>query len=79
MPVDETKEFSLVLTSSLNQHTIVYGAEMDGIRCDKSSVPPAPDAERGAEEIISYLSDKEFVELKTNRHIQFARQETSFK
>ncbi|KAL0895670.1 hypothetical protein ABMA27_011749 [Loxostege sticticalis] len=79
VPVDETKEFSLVLTTNLNQHTIVYGAEMDGIRCDKSSGPPAPDAERGAEEIINYLSDKEFVELKTNRHIQFARQETSFK
>lgn len=52
---------------------------MDGIRCDKTVVPPAPTSEQGPDEIVKYLSDKEFVELKTNRHIQFSKQETSFR
>ncbi|CAG9782983.1 unnamed protein product [Diatraea saccharalis] len=78
VPVDETKEFSLVFTTNLNQHTIVYGAEMDGIRCDKAPVTTVPTGEN-PDRIVQYLSDKEFVELKTNRHIQFAKQETNFR
>nr|XP_049697784.1 decapping and exoribonuclease protein [Helicoverpa armigera] len=77
-PVDETKEFSLVFTTHLNRHTLVYGAEMDGIRCDKAAVTKPP-TELGPEAIVKYLSDKEFVELKTNRHIEHPRQETSFR
>ncbi|XP_049887355.1 decapping and exoribonuclease protein-like [Pectinophora gossypiella] len=79
IPVDETKEFSLVFTTSLNRHTVVYGAEMDGIRCDKAPVPPLPKPELRAEAIVDYLATKEFIELKTNRHIEFPNQENSFR
>ncbi|CAK1548516.1 unnamed protein product [Leptosia nina] len=76
VPVDETEEFSLVLTTNLNKHNIIYGAEMDGIRCDKKKVDEAPDS---FDDIIKYLSDKEFVELKTNRHIERANQDRNFR
>ncbi|XP_063833442.1 decapping and exoribonuclease protein-like [Ostrinia nubilalis] len=78
VPVDETKEFSLVLTTRLNNHSLVYGAEMDGLRCDQYKVPPVPD-HHDPNKIVKYLYDKEFVELKTSRHIEYSRQETSFK
>lgn len=78
VPVDENEEFSLVFTTNLKSHTIVYGAEMDGIRCDKEAVSKPP-SELGPEAIIKYLSTKEFIELKTNRHIEHPKQETSFR
>lgn len=78
IPVDETEEFSLVFSTHLNQNTIVYGAEMDGIRCDKGPVSPPP-KKQGHDAILDYLSNKEFIELKTNRHIENSRQETSFR
>lgn len=80
MPVDETEEFSLVFTTKLRHHTIVYGAEMDGIRCDKNpNLPPLITESFGPEDIINYLSDKEFIELKTSRHIEHPKQETNFR
>ncbi|XP_045455022.1 decapping and exoribonuclease protein-like [Melitaea cinxia] len=78
LPVDETEEFSLVFATNLNRHKIIYGAEMDGIRCDKMPVSPVPQS-NNPEAIIQYLSSKEFIELKTNRHIEFSRQEKNFK
>ncbi|XP_026764261.1 decapping and exoribonuclease protein-like [Galleria mellonella] len=78
VPVDETEEFSLVFTTNLNNHTVVYGAEMDGIRCDDRSISPPPVGEN-PEAIIKYLSTKEYVELKTNRHIEFHNQEINFR
>ncbi|CAG9575853.1 unnamed protein product [Danaus chrysippus] len=77
-PVDETEEFSLVFTTNLNRHKIVYGAEMDGIRCDQSHVS-LPPSSKNPQEVLKYLSTKNFVELKTNRHIEFSRQELNFK
>ncbi|KAJ2946376.1 hypothetical protein O0L34_g12415 [Tuta absoluta] len=77
-PVDENEEFSLVFTNILNQHTIVYGAEMDGIRCDKNPVTPPP-VENRPKAVVEYLSTKEFIELKTSRHIEFPNQENSFR
>lgn len=76
--MDETEEFSLVFTTNLNRHKIIYGAEMDGIRCDKMPVSLIPQS-NNPEAIIQYLSSKEFIELKTNRHIEFSRQEQNFK
>ncbi|KAJ0181214.1 hypothetical protein K1T71_003299 [Dendrolimus kikuchii] len=76
LPVNENEEFSLVFKTNLNKHTIIYGAEMDGLRCDKAPVPLPPS---GTDAIINYLSDKQFIELKTNRHIEFPKQETSFR
>ncbi|XP_075982498.1 decapping and exoribonuclease protein-like [Anticarsia gemmatalis] len=78
VPVDENEEFSLVFTTHLNNHTIVYGAEMDGIRCDKGPVSKPP-IEDGPDALVDYFATKEFVELKTNRHIEHPRQETSFR
>lgn len=77
-PVDENEEFSLVFTTHLKNHKIVYGAEMDGIRCDREVSEP-PHKDQGVEPIVNYLSTKEFVELKTNRHIQHPNQEKSFR
>lgn len=78
VPVDENEEFSLVFLTHLNRHTIIYGAEMDGIRCDKTTVPEAP-KEESPNVLIDYFSTKEFIELKTNRHIEHPKQETSFR
>lgn len=79
VPVDETEEFSLVFTTHLNNHRIVYGAEMDGIRCDKKSVTPLPDSKEDVQNIINYLASYDFIELKTNRHFDSFRQEENFK
>ncbi|XP_026727388.1 decapping and exoribonuclease protein-like [Trichoplusia ni] len=78
VPVDENEEFSLVFKTQLNKHTIVFGAEMDGIRCDKTRITKPP-TELGPEGIIQYLANKEFIELKTNRHIENGKQENSFR
>lgn len=79
IPVDETEEFSLVFTTNLNRHTVVYGAEMDGIRCDEEPISEPPSKEQGTDAIIEYLSTKEFIELKTQRHIQHPNQDRSFR
>ncbi|KAM3966544.1 decapping and exoribonuclease protein [Aphomia sociella] len=78
VPVDENKEFSLIFKTYLNRHKIIYGAEMDGIRCDGEPMecPPISD---GPEAVIQYLSTKEFVELKTSRHIEYKKQDKSFR
>lgn len=77
--VDENEEFSLVFETNLNRHTIVYGAEMDGIRCDRGPVTAPPSTELGPDAIIEYLSNKHFIELKTNRHIEFPNQDNNFR
>lgn len=52
---------------------------MDGIRCDKEQVSKPPPQDHSVEAVVEYLSTKEFVELKTNRHIQHPNQERSFR
>ncbi|XP_063393127.1 decapping and exoribonuclease protein-like [Cydia fagiglandana] len=79
IPVDETEEFSLVFKTHLNQHSIVYGAEMDGICCDRGRIAPPPTTELGVDAIVQYLSTKEFVELKTSKQMEHPRQEASFR
>ncbi|XP_028038221.1 decapping nuclease DXO homolog [Bombyx mandarina] len=79
VPVDETEEFSLVLTTKLNNHKIIYGAEMDAIRCDKVVVPSPPSNDADPQTVLEYLCDKEFIELKTNRHIENNKQEINFR
>lgn len=78
-PLDENEEFSLVFATNVNRHTIIYGAEMDGIRCDKGKVEKPPSAELGPDATIQYLADKQFIELKTNRHIEFPNQHNNFR
>ncbi|KPJ13616.1 Protein Dom3Z [Papilio machaon] len=79
IPLDENKEFSLIFKTHLNKHDIIYGAEMDGIRCDKTNVESPPDINGEKDVIINYLSKQEFIELKTNRHIEFPHQERNFR
>ncbi|VVC95411.1 unnamed protein product [Leptidea sinapis] len=79
MPVNETEEFSLVLKTNINRHNIVFGAEMDGIRCDKECVQEKPDLVLGPEALIQYLSSKEFIEIKTSRHIETSNQDRNFR
>ncbi|GBP56374.1 Decapping and exoribonuclease protein [Eumeta japonica] len=79
VPVDENEEFSLVYFASLSKHSIVYGAEMDGIHCDTRKMESPPDTELGVDETIKYLMNKKFIELKTNRHIEFPRQQINFR
>ncbi|XP_013166521.1 PREDICTED: decapping and exoribonuclease protein-like [Papilio xuthus] len=79
LPLDENKEFSLVFKTHLKKHTLIYGAEMDGIRCDKTSVESPPDINDDKDVIINYLSKNKFIELKTNRHIEFSRQKRNFR
>ncbi|XP_041974262.1 decapping and exoribonuclease protein isoform X2 [Aricia agestis] len=77
-PVDEEEEFSLVFNTTIKRHEILYGAEMDGVRCDKGSVESPPES-NDREEVIKYLQSKEFIELKTNRHITNGRQDKYFR
>ncbi|XP_050673293.1 decapping nuclease DXO homolog [Leptidea sinapis] len=79
MPVNEMEEFSLVLKTNINRHNIVFGAEMDGIRCDKECVQEKPDLVLGPEALIQYLSSKEFIEIKTSRHIETSNQDRNFR
>lgn len=67
-PVAETEELCCVFRSKLNNHSVVYAAEMDGV-CSDEPV----DAE------TLKTSSNSFVELKTSRHIETQRQDTSFK
>lgn len=52
---------------------------MDGIRCDKHPVELPPKIDSGTENILRYLSKKEYIEVKTNRHIEFSNQERNFR
>ncbi|XP_061712220.1 decapping and exoribonuclease protein-like [Cydia pomonella] len=79
IPVDETEEFSLIFKTHLNQHSIIYGAEMDGICCNNGRIAPPPTTEIGADAIVQYLSTKEFIELKTSKQMEHPRQEASFR
>ncbi|XP_047523354.1 decapping nuclease DXO homolog [Pieris napi] len=76
VPNNEMEEFSCVFKTTLNSHKIIYGAEMDGIRCDKKEVPEAP---KTVDDVLHYLQDKEFIELKTNRHLEFPHQQRSYR
>lgn len=78
LPVDETEEFSLVFTTDLNRHKIIFDAKMVGIRCDKMPVSPVPQS-NNPEAVIQYLSSKEFIELKIHGHIEFSRNKENFK
>ncbi|CAH4030758.1 unnamed protein product [Pieris brassicae] len=76
VPNNEMEEFSCVFKTTLNSHKIIYAAEMDGIRCDKKEVPEAPHTD---DDVLNYLQDKEFIELKTNRHLEFPHQQKSYR
>ncbi|XP_054257492.1 decapping and exoribonuclease protein-like [Macrosteles quadrilineatus] len=67
-PVLETEELCCIFRSKLSGNSLVYAAEMDGV-CSDEPVDAAGLRSMKAP----------FIELKTSRHIETQRQDTSFK
>uniref|UniRef100_A0A1B6KVL7 Decapping nuclease n=1 Tax=Graphocephala atropunctata TaxID=36148 RepID=A0A1B6KVL7_9HEMI len=67
-PVVESEEMDCVFRSKLNNHSLVYIAEMDGVHSDEPI-----DAAAFKNNTVP------FVELKTSRHIETQRQDTNFR
>ena len=68
-PVNENEEFCCLFRTRLGQHSVVYGAEMDGFRLKSPSEGPLnPDD-------IDLNQDGHFIELKTTRVIDSPRLE----
>jgi len=65
--VNEQEELCVVFRTKLNNHRLVFGAEMDGVR----SMTEISNC--------SELAEAEFIELKTSRQIETARQNHNFK
>ncbi|XP_025834342.1 decapping nuclease DXO homolog [Agrilus planipennis] len=65
-PVNECEEFCVVFESFLNDFKLLYGAEVDGIISDITHSSK------------SFLTNANFVELKTNRLIDNQQQQFSF-
>lgn len=66
-PVNERKELCVMFRTKLNNHCLLFGAEMDGV--ESTSVINS----------CSELAGAKFIELKTSRHIETARQNQNFK
>ncbi|KAK0168491.1 hypothetical protein PV327_002282 [Microctonus hyperodae] len=66
-PVDEAAEFCCVFETRLVNSRILYGAEMDGIKCDELLDDPLP------------LKELKFFELKTSRIVERPQQFISMK
>lgn len=71
-PVNENEEFCCIFRTRLGNHSVVYGAEMDGYQRNGSSVGPLNLNE------IDLNQDGHFIELKTARIIDSPRLEASF-
>jgi RAT1-interacting protein len=65
--VNEREELCVVFTTNLNNHRLLFGAEMDGVKST---------AEINS---CSELAGAEFIELKTTRQIETGRQYHNFK
>lgn len=66
-PVNEREELCVVFRAKLNNHCLLFGAEMDGVK--STSVINN----------CSELAETQFIELKTSRCIETARQNQNFK
>jgi RAT1-interacting protein len=66
-PVNEQEELCVVFRAKLNNHRLLLGAEVDGVK--STSVINS----------CSELAEAKFIELKTSRHIETARQNQNFK
>ncbi|KAJ0181183.1 hypothetical protein K1T71_003268 [Dendrolimus kikuchii] len=77
-PVKENEEFSLYYYSELNTHTLLYGAQIDGLLATNNCADK-PLKANDVNAILNYLRSHSFVELKTNRVIQHWKQEQNFK
>lgn len=77
-PVIENEEFSIYYTARFGDHELLYGAQIDGMLATNGQVSDPPDT-TDPETNINYLRYNEFIELKTNRVIEYRRQENNFK
>ena len=66
-PVNESEEFCCMFQRRFGEHTILYGAEMDGVLSEKTLNDPLP------------LKDLRFVELKTCKTIESNSQDRNFR
>jgi len=66
-PVNEKEELCVMFRAKLNNHCLLFGAEMDGVK--STSVINS----------CSELAEAQFIELKTSRFIETARQNQNFK
>ncbi|XP_034841129.1 decapping and exoribonuclease protein Rai1-like isoform X1 [Maniola hyperantus] len=76
-PVIENAEFSMFYYSKLGDYRLLYGAQIDSLLTEKSTLPK-PKA-KDFDTNLNYLRSNSFAELKTNREIQYMRQEFFFK
>ncbi|CAH0405945.1 unnamed protein product [Chilo suppressalis] len=77
-PVVENEEFTLYYKTNLGDHTLLYGAQIDGLIATDGTVLPPPNT-TDFQTNLNYLKQHTYVELKTNRIIQSKRQEQTFK
>ncbi|KPI93328.1 Protein Dom3Z, partial [Papilio xuthus] len=77
-PVIENEKFSLFYYASLGSHNLLYGAQIDGMLTTNYPVLNPPE-DTNVESNLNYLRNNEYVELKTNRHIDNYRQEHIFR
>ncbi|RVE50392.1 hypothetical protein evm_004929 [Chilo suppressalis] len=77
-PVVENEEFTLYYKTNLGDHTLLYGAQIDGLIATDGIVLPPPNT-TDFQTNLNYLKQHTYVELKTNRIIQIKRQEQTFK
>jgi len=66
-PVNEQEELCVMFRAKLNNRCLLFGAEMDGVK--STSVINS----------CSELAEAQFIELKTSRFIETARQNQNFK
>lgn len=66
-PVNERTELCVMFRAKLNNHCLLFGAEMDGIK-STSMIKSCLE-----------LAEAKFIELKTSRCIETARQNQNFK
>lgn len=69
-PVNANEEFCFVFRSKINNHYILYAAEIDGIDCNTHI---------DLQSQISTINPAECIELKTSRLIQNEYQDKNFK
>ncbi|XP_049882602.1 decapping and exoribonuclease protein-like isoform X3 [Pectinophora gossypiella] len=77
-PVVENAEFSLFYRATLGSHELLYGAQIDGMLATSGKVSDPP-VNADHETNLNYLRNNDYVELKTNREIEYRRQEENFK
>jgi RAT1-interacting protein len=66
-PVNEREELCVMFRAQLNNHSLLFGAEMDGVNSTSMI------------DSCSQLAEAKFIELKTSRHIETPQQDRNFR